>query len=58
VIHRIDDELEIPSSDVTSFVFEHADEYPDRPAMVEGPSGRVLTYGELRRSRGLHAQRA
>jgi acyl-CoA synthetase (AMP-forming)/AMP-acid ligase II len=48
VIHRIDDELEIPSSDVTSFVFERADEYPDRPAMVDGPSGRVLTYGELR----------
>jgi hypothetical protein len=43
VIHRIDDELEIPSSDVTSFVFERADDYPDRPAMIDGPSGRVLT---------------
>jgi acyl-CoA synthetase (AMP-forming)/AMP-acid ligase II len=48
VIHRIDDELEIPSSDVTSFVFERADDYPDRPAMIDGPSGRVLTYGDLR----------
>jgi acyl-CoA synthetase (AMP-forming)/AMP-acid ligase II len=47
VIHRIDDELEIPSSDVTSFVFERASEYPDRPAMIDGPSGRTLTYGEL-----------
>jgi acyl-CoA synthetase (AMP-forming)/AMP-acid ligase II len=47
VIHRIDDELEIPSSDVTSFVFEHAGQYPDRPAMIDGPTGRALTYAEL-----------
>jgi acyl-CoA synthetase (AMP-forming)/AMP-acid ligase II len=48
VIHRIDDELEIPRSDVTSFVFEHADEYLDKPALIDGPTGRALTYGDLR----------
>jgi acyl-CoA synthetase (AMP-forming)/AMP-acid ligase II len=48
VIHRSDEEIEIPNADVTSFVFEHADSYPDRPALIDGPTGRTLTYAELR----------
>ncbi len=39
--------LEIPDTDVTSFVFEHAGQWADAPALVDGTSGRTLTYGEL-----------
>jgi acyl-CoA synthetase (AMP-forming)/AMP-acid ligase II len=42
-----DDKLEIPDVDVTSFVFEHADQWADEPALIDGPSGRTLTYDEL-----------
>ncbi len=49
MIHRSDEsEVEIPVADVTSFVFEHADQYPDKPALIDGPTGRALTYAELR----------
>ena len=49
MIYRSDEsEVEIPVADVTSFVFERADEYPDKPALVDGPTGRSLTYGQLR----------
>ena len=41
---------EVPIPDVTigEFVFEHAGGWWDEPAMIDGPSGRVLTYGGLR----------
>ena len=41
---------EVPIPDVTigEFVFEHAGEWWDEPAMIDGPSGRSVTYGELR----------
>jgi acyl-CoA synthetase (AMP-forming)/AMP-acid ligase II len=41
------DSVEIPACDVTSFVLEHARSRADKPALIDGPSGRVLTYGEL-----------
>ena len=48
MIHRGPDlGVEIPAMDVTSFVFEHAGEHPDRPALIDGPSGRTLTYAQL-----------
>ena len=40
-------QLEIPDTDVTSFVLEHAGERGDETAFVDGPSGRVVTYAEL-----------
>jgi acyl-CoA synthetase (AMP-forming)/AMP-acid ligase II len=40
-------EVEIPVRDVTSFVLEHATERADKPALIDGPSGRAITYGEL-----------
>jgi acyl-CoA synthetase (AMP-forming)/AMP-acid ligase II len=50
VIHRgPDPELEIPDLDVTSFVLERAEEWGDKPALIDGPSGRALSYGELLR---------
>jgi acyl-CoA synthetase (AMP-forming)/AMP-acid ligase II len=39
--------IEVPDVDITSFVLEHAAERGDRPALVDGPSGRTITYGEL-----------
>jgi acyl-CoA synthetase (AMP-forming)/AMP-acid ligase II len=48
LIHRsADPELAIPTSDVTSFVLEFAGTRAEKPALVDGPSGRTLTYGEL-----------
>ncbi len=41
------DAVEIPVRDVTSFVLEHAAARADKPALIDGPSGRVVTYGEL-----------
>ncbi len=32
---------------LTDYVFEHADQWPDKVAIVDGPSGRELTYGQL-----------
>ena len=32
---------------LTQFVFEHAARYPERAALIDGPSGRTLTYGQL-----------
>ncbi len=40
-------EVAIPASDVTSFVLESAAEHADKPALIDGPSGRAITYGEL-----------
>ncbi len=32
---------------LTSFVFEHAEEYSEKPAIIDGVSGRTFTYGQL-----------
>jgi acyl-CoA synthetase (AMP-forming)/AMP-acid ligase II len=48
MIHRSPDpEVEIPDVDVSSFVLEGADRWGDQVALIDGPSGRALTYGEL-----------
>src|SRR6478672_6052960 len=48
MIHRSPDpDVEIPDIDITSYVFEHAAEHPDKPALIDGPSGRVLTHGQV-----------
>ena len=39
--------IEVPDQDVASYVLEHAAERGDRPALIDGPSGRTITYGEL-----------
>ena len=40
-------DIEIPTADITSYVLEHAESRADKPALVDGPSGRTLTYGQL-----------
>ena len=36
-----------PDTDVTSFVLERAQELGDKPALIDGPTGRAVTYSEL-----------
>ncbi len=43
-------EIEIPSVALTPFVLRHASRLADRPALVDGMTGRTLTYGELEQS--------
>jgi acyl-CoA synthetase (AMP-forming)/AMP-acid ligase II len=38
---------EVPSIPTPEFLLSGASEYPDRTALIEGPSGRTITYGEL-----------
>lgn len=48
VIHRSPDpDVAIPDADVTSFVLEHAAQRGRKPALIDGPTGRTLTYAEL-----------
>ena len=39
--------VEIPEVPLTTFVLEHATEFGDKPALIDGPSGRTITYKEL-----------
>jgi acyl-CoA synthetase (AMP-forming)/AMP-acid ligase II len=40
-------ELVIPDEPLTSFVFEGVESRAAKPALIDGPTGRTLTYGEL-----------
>jgi acyl-CoA synthetase (AMP-forming)/AMP-acid ligase II len=40
-------EVEIPETALTPFVLGRAQELGDKPALVDGPSGRTLTYEQL-----------
>jgi acyl-CoA synthetase (AMP-forming)/AMP-acid ligase II len=40
-------DVDIPEVPLSQFVLERADERADRPALVDGPSGRTLTYAQL-----------
>jgi acyl-CoA synthetase (AMP-forming)/AMP-acid ligase II len=37
----------IPDVPLTSFVLERAQQLGDKPALIDGPSGRTITYGDL-----------
>jgi len=39
--------LDIPAVSITDHVLRHAERLRDKPAFIEGPTGRVLTYGQL-----------
>ncbi len=39
--------VEIPNQPLTNFLFDHAAAYADKPALIDGPSGRTLTFGQL-----------
>ena len=40
-------EVEIPDLPLTDYVLARAEELADKPALIDGPSGRTLTYGGL-----------
>lgn len=40
-------DIEVPDVALTEHVFRHADRLADRPAIVDGPTGRTYTYAEL-----------
>ena len=40
-------DLPIPDVPFTEFVLAHAGERGDKPALIDGPSGRTITYSEL-----------
>lgn len=40
-------DVEIPDLSLTDYVLARADELGDKPALIDGPSGRVLTYAGL-----------
>jgi acyl-CoA synthetase (AMP-forming)/AMP-acid ligase II len=42
-------DVPVPSTPLTAFVLERAAEYGDRVALVDGPSGRTLSYTDLAR---------
>jgi acyl-CoA synthetase (AMP-forming)/AMP-acid ligase II len=42
------DDVDIADVDITSFVLERAEELGDKPALIDGPSGRTITFAELR----------
>ena len=43
-------ELQVPDLDVSSFVLEGAADAGDKPALIDGPSGRELSYADLKES--------
>ena len=51
-----DPDVAIPETDVSSFVLEHALDRGAKPALIDGPTGRTLTYADLAEGvRGLAA---
>jgi acyl-CoA synthetase (AMP-forming)/AMP-acid ligase II len=40
-------DIEIPETALTPFVLERAQELGDKPALIDGPSGRTLTFAQL-----------
>ena len=40
-------DVDIPNITLQDYLFEHAAKYADKAALIDGPSGRTLTYGQL-----------
>jgi len=40
-------DVDIPNVSLPEFVFRRAEEFGNKPALIEGPTGRVITYAEL-----------
>jgi acyl-CoA synthetase (AMP-forming)/AMP-acid ligase II len=43
-------DVEIPETALTPLVLRRANELPDKPALIDGPTGRTITYSELAKS--------
>src|SRR5260370_10678634 len=40
-------DVTIPEIPLTQFVLQRAEKLGDKPALIEGPTGRVITYAQL-----------
>ena len=40
-------DITIPDVSITTFVLQHAQRLADKPALIDAPTGRTLTYGQL-----------
>ena len=40
-------DVDIPQVPLYDYVFEHADRWPDKPALIDGPTDRTITYAQL-----------
>ena len=40
-------DVDIPDVPLQDFLFEHAARFADKAALIDGPTGRELTYGQL-----------
>lgn len=40
-------DVTIPEVSITDFIFQTTGEFKDKPALIDGPTGRSLTYGEF-----------
>ena len=48
MIHRSPlPDVDLPAQHLTDYVLARAEELADRPALIDGPSGRTLSYGAL-----------
>ena len=41
-------DVDVPVVPLPDYLFEHADQWPDKPALIDGPTDRTLTYAQLR----------
>jgi acyl-CoA synthetase (AMP-forming)/AMP-acid ligase II len=41
-------QLDIPEVAITEFIFQKAERLADKPALIDGPTGRTYTYSQLR----------
>src|SRR4051794_41360787 len=42
-------DVDVPDVTLPAFALEHAEARGDRPAVIDGPTGRTLAYGDLHR---------
>lgn len=47
IFKSIKPDVEIPADDLTTVVMRHAEALADEPALIDGTSGRTLTFGQL-----------
>ncbi len=43
-------DVDVPETTLTDFVLERSDEYGDKPALIDGPTGRAYTHAEVKRA--------
>jgi len=47
IMHSTFPDVTIPEVPYHSFILQHAQEWKDRPAFIDGPTGRTLTHGQV-----------